>query len=132
DNIPFYNAFRTPSMALVIPQVIFPMVGIWGIMELLKNESDKALIWKQVKMAAGITAGLCVALALGSNLFLDFTNPEKDQQCQQILKFLKEDRASLAMKSGLRSAAFILAAAAACWAYTKNKVKLNTFIGILA
>ncbi len=132
DNIPFYNAFRTPSMALVIPQVIFPMVGIWGITELLKNETDKALIWKQVKIASGITAGLCVALALGSNLFFDFTNPDKDQQYQQILKFLKEDRASLAMKSSLRSAAFILAAAAVFWAYFKSKVKLNTFIAVLA
>ncbi len=131
DNIPFYNAFRTPSMALVIPQLIFPMVGIWGIMELLKKETDKAQLWKQLKIAAGITAGLCIALALGSNLFFDFTNPEKDQQYQQILKFLKEDRASLAMKSSLRSALFILAAAGIFWAYLKSKVNINTFIAVL-
>src|SRR5690606_32224916 len=48
DNIPFYNAFRTPSMALVIPQLIFPMVGIWGLMELLKQDIDKKEIWNKV------------------------------------------------------------------------------------
>jgi len=128
DHVPFYNAFRTPSMTLVILELIFPMVGIWGVVEIMKGNAGKEERWKQLRLAAGITVGLCVVLALGSSMFFDFTS-EKDQQYGQLLKFLKEDRAALAMKSSLKSAVLVLAAAALLWAWLKDKVKPKMLMG---
>src|SRR5690606_24326792 len=32
DNLPLYNKFRTPSMILIIPQLLFPILVMWGLM----------------------------------------------------------------------------------------------------
>jgi hypothetical protein len=122
EHVPYYSAFRAPSMILVIVQFTFPLIGFWGIIELSKKDINREDVWKKIKMAAGITAGLCLVLALGGSSFFDFTDPEKDQQYGSILKLLMEDRADLAMKSSLRSAFLIIAAAALLWAWLKKEM----------
>lgn len=129
DTLPLLRNFRTPSMALVIPQLIFPVVGVWGIHQLLQ-ERDAARNWKALKLAAGITGGLALLLGLGASAFFDFTNPQTDAQLPpQLLSLIREDRAAMARNSGLRSAFFILAAAAVLWALVKDK--LNAMAALL-
>ncbi len=132
DHLPMLNKFRTPSMALVIPQFLFPLLGLWAMQEVLdgKNNADK--IWKDVKIAAGITAGLCILLGVGGSMFFNFSGAEDGQMQAEIAKALREDRASLAMMSGLKSAAFILIAAGLIWAFLKDKIKPVLMIGGLA
>ncbi len=131
DTLPLLKNFRTPSMALVIPQLIFPVVGIWGLHQLLQ-ERDAAQKWKAVKLSAGITAGLALLLGLGASVFFDFTNPQTDAQLPpQLLSLIREDRADMARNSGLRSAFFILAAAAVLWALVKEKMAARTALIVL-
>ncbi len=122
DHLPYLNKFRTPSMSLVIPQFLFPLLGIWAIQELIDRKDDPAM-WKQVRMAAGIMAGLCVLIGVGGSLFFDFTGGSDAQLQPEMVKLLKEDRISLAMTSGLKSAAYILMATGLLWAFLKNKIK---------
>ncbi len=126
DHLPMLKNFRTPSMALVMPQLIFPVLGIWGVHQLMQ-EPDAAKKWKAIKLSAGITAGLALLLALGGSLFFAFTNPATDAQLPpQLLSLIREDRAALARNSGLRSAFFILAAAGVLWALVKEKLNAMT------
>lgn len=135
DNLPMYNKFRTPSMILVVPQLLFPLLGIWGLSEIINGKLSNAELWKKVKTAAGITAGLCLLLAIGGSMFFDFTNPANDAQLpQQIMGALKSDRASLASKSAFTSAVYILLAAGLLWGFAKsklNKTALTAGIGLL-
>ena len=122
DHLPMLNKFRTVSMALVIPQFLFPLLGVWAVQEVMEQKNDPNT-WKQIKIAAGITAGLCVLLGVGGSMFFNFTGGGDAQLQPEMLKLLKEDRASLAMSSGLKSAVYILLTAALLWAYIKDKIK---------
>ncbi|OJW85325.1 MAG: hypothetical protein BGO69_06830 [Bacteroidetes bacterium 46-16] len=129
DTLPMLNKFRTPTMVLVIPELLFPLMGLWALHEIAADHISKEELWKKLKIAAGITAGLCLLLAFGGSMFFSYTNPVTDGRYQaEIINALKEDRSSLAMKSALTSAVFILLAAALIWAYIKNMVKANVLI----
>lgn len=130
DHLPYLNKFRTPSMALVIPQFLFPLLGIWGVQEILDRRDDPKT-WKNIKLAAGITAGICVLIGVGGSMFFDFTGGSDDRLQPEMVKLLKEDRIALAMRSGLTSAVFILLAAGMLWAYLKDRIKSSAlFIGL--
>lgn len=129
DTLPMLNKFRTPTMVLVIPEVLFPMMAFWAMNDIITEKVTKEELWKMLKIAAGITAGLCLLLAFGGSMFFSYTNHQADARYQkEIVDALKEDRASYAMKSALTSAAFILIAAGLIWAYIKNMVKGNVLI----
>jgi len=130
DHLPMYNKFRTPSMALSIPLLIFPAMGAWGLWELLNGHYDKDAIWKKVRTALVITGGLCVLILISVMMFMDFTGA-RDQAMQQqygqageqIMRAIREDRSAMAMKDTFRSLVYIVLAALALWAYAKNKIK---------
>jgi len=128
DHIPYLNKFRTVSMALVIPQFLFPLLGIWGIQAIIDNKNDPKT-WKNIQIAAGITAGLCLLLGVGGSMFFDFTGMSDERLQPEMAKLLREDRAALAASSGLKSAALILLVAALLWAYIKNKINPSLLIG---
>lgn len=128
DHIPYLNKFRTPSMALVIPQFLFPLLGIWAIQEVINRKGDPQIL-KQLKIAAGITAGLCILLGVGGSIFFDFTGGTDHQLQPEMVKLLKEDRIALAATSGIKSAVYILIAAGLLWAFLTNKVKQGVLVG---
>jgi hypothetical protein len=146
DHLPLYNKFRAPTMSLTIAQLMFPLLGIWTLNDIFTAKVSGAELWKKIKTATIITAGLCILLAVGSQMFADFKgvndevmaarfaqNANNDQAVgQRIVKALQEDRSSMAFKSSMTSAFFILAAAALLWGYAKNKLKKEMVIGGLA
>lgn len=132
DHLPMLNKFRTPSMALVVAELLFPMFGVWAVQAIIDESKNKAELWKKIKVAGGITAGLCLLLGLGSSMFFDFTGPGDAQLPAEILKALKDDRASLAMKSGLLSGFYILVATGLLWAYINDRIKSTVLIGGVA
>lgn len=129
DNLPFYNKFRTPTIALVVPEFLFPMLGIWGLMEIINGKVSREELLKKLKIALGITVGLCLLLGFGGSMFFDFTNPVAEAEYpQQLIAALKEDRASLATESALKSAIYIALAGGLIWAFLKDKIKANILV----
>jgi len=127
DHVPMLNKFRTPSMALVIPQLLFPLLGIWAVQEVM-NRKDDPKMWQDLKIAGGITAGLCILIGVGGSLFFNFTGGEDAQLQPEMVKLLKADRTSLAAMSGIKSAVYILIAVGLLWAFIKNKIKPGVLI----
>ena len=132
DHVPMLNKFRTVEMALVIPQFLFPLLGIWTIQDILDKKIPTDQLIKNLKIAAGITAGLCVILGVGGSMFFSFTGPNDARYPAEIAKALKDDRASMAMSSALKSAALILLAAGVLWAFVTEKIKTIPFLAGLA
>jgi len=129
DHLPMYNKFRVPSMILIIPQLLFPILGMWGLMEIVRGNIPKEEMIKKLKIAGGITAGLCLLFAFGGSMFFDYSNTTIDAQFpKQLLEPLKDDRKALAMKSSLTSAVYILLAAGLIWAFIKEKLNQNLLI----
>ncbi len=73
DHLPFYNKFRAPTMALVIPQFCFPLLAVLSLTQLLR-ETDWSFAWKKLRMAAMVTGALLVLLC-GFYLSAGFTGP---------------------------------------------------------
>lgn len=61
DHLPYYNKFRAPTTALVIPQLTFALLAAMTLQALFFTEWDKAVLMKRLKLA-GI--GLAVVLAI--------------------------------------------------------------------
>lgn len=76
DYFPFYNKFRTPTMILVIPQILFPLAAALTIDKLMQNE-DTA-VWKKFK-SAGITTLAAFILILSFYFTSDFSKENKSR-----------------------------------------------------
>lgn len=130
DTLPMYNKFRVPTMILIIPQMLFPILGMWGLMDIISGKISNEELIKKLKIAAGITAGICILFAFGGSMFFDYSNATIDAQFpKQLLEPLKQDRQALATKSSLTSAVYILLTAGLIWAYAKDKLNKNLLIG---
>lgn len=134
DHLPMYNKFRTPSMVMLVPQLLFPMLGMWALSDIISGKVSKEEVWKNVKIAGGITAGICVVIGIMGSSFFNWTGSADAQMQQQITDALKADRQALATKSALTSAVYILLAAGLIWAFIKDKINktvLAAGIGLL-
>lgn len=142
DHLPLFNKFRTPSMILTIVELMFPLMGIWGLNNIVQKKLPMDEVWKKTKIAVIITAGLCIMLGVGGSAFFSFKSPITDAKLAEqygkalgnqqvgfeLIKALQADRAHIAMMSGLGSALFIVLAGLLIWAYTKSKINVNMMV----
>lgn len=137
DTLPLFNKFRTPSMALAIPSLIMPAIGIWGLCTLFSN-NNKEESFAAVKKALYITGGLTLIIIIASQVMFDYVGAV-DAQLQNsfgqasttLLRALREDRASLALSDGIRSLVFILIGAGALWLFVKDRINQTAAVAIL-
>ncbi len=88
DHLPFYNKFRTPEMALVIPQFLFPMLAVMAVQKLVNGDyADGA---KKFKLTA-ITMGIIFAIAGLLYFSFDYSKENKERTREINSAFLKQD-----------------------------------------
>lgn len=63
EYFPYYNKFRAPTIALIMPQFAFPLLGALGLHQLLNSAMPKEEIWATFKLSVFITGGILVLLA---------------------------------------------------------------------
>lgn len=161
DHLPFYSKFRAPSMALVIPQLTFPLLAVLGLDRLLSASQNSAQQWKKLKLALYITGGLIVLLvgmyfsfeykgendqAIRENLSSRSLQQlsggkqptaEMEQQANEfgrsVVNALKDDRRSLYGGDLLRSIILIALAAGIIVLYVRKKAPLQVvMVGLIA
>lgn len=76
DHLPFYNKFRVPTMALVIPQLLFPVMAALTLNKLWDNTDAES--WRKFKYGV-IATGAAFALVLGFYFSTDFGNENKQR-----------------------------------------------------
>jgi Bacterial membrane protein YfhO len=137
EYLPMYNKFRTPSMSLVIPQLLMPLLGIWGLHEIIMGKINKEDAWKYLKISTIITIALALIGGVFSNMWQSFEGesyaPLMDQltkafggnaeKAKSLYSAMKLDMAVAVRADGIRSIVFILLAAALIWAVLKDKLK---------
>lgn len=136
-HLPFYNKFRTPSMALVIAQFTMPMLAIITLKEIFDKTILPAKLLKGLQYALAITGGFCLLFAIMPSVFFNFTS-SLDSQYQLpdvYYNALLADRQSLLSSDAWRSLIFILLAAAVLYLYQKGTLKKTMYatlaLGIL-
>ncbi len=145
DYLPFYNKFRAPSMALVIPQLLLPMLAVLGVNAMIQNPDKKDLL-ARFKKGMIATGGLFVLLFLLYFSFDFLTKGDsellravRDANQPQLLEAVKgfydglvADRKGLMMGDIFRSLGFIAVAAVTLWFLIKKTIQPAVAIGILA
>ncbi|MBK7885595.1 MAG: YfhO family protein [Chitinophagaceae bacterium] len=149
DYLPFYSKFRAPSMAMVIPQLCIPLLGVLGLSQLISTENNWTEAWKKLKLSVLITAGVLLVLSLfyfttdytgkgdaqiKDNFKQNFQQvqpgqpvpPQLEQQADEmskgLIKALREDRKSLAGKDLARTFVLITLAALLLGLFVKKKI----------
>ena len=62
DHLPFYNKFRVPTMTLVIPQLLFPVISALVVNKLMDNQDDEK--WRKFRWSVIITAAVFAIVVL--------------------------------------------------------------------
>lgn len=103
DYAPFYNKFRTVSMALVVLQVTMPLLGFYTLDRILKNGYSFKEIMKPGLIAYALTAGFCLLSVLFPGLAGTFTGSVDAGQPDILVDALVADRQALMKADAIRS-----------------------------
>ena len=88
EYLPFYNKFRTPEMALVIPELLFPMIAVLTVEKVITGDTTENI--KRFKWGAIATAALFVIM--GAFYFTsDYSNENKQRTAAINTAFSKQD-----------------------------------------
>ena len=116
--MPFYNKFRTVSMALVILQYTLPMLGFLVLDRIVKAGYDKKEFLKYGGIAFGITGGFCLLCLLTPTLFGSFTGAADADLQEPLVQTLILDRMRLFRQDALMALLLIAATfGLLLWAY---------------
>lgn len=134
-NLPFYNKFRTPSMALVLANVTVIILAVLGLKEFFSNQIDNKKKKKSLYISAGIVGGISLLCAIMPSMFASFTST-KDSMFEEYLgsnfvQALYEDRKSMFVSDAWRSFLFIAGAFAALYLFVIDKIKKEYFVAII-
>ena len=75
DNIPLYNKFRVPTMALVIPQIVVPILAALTLDNIITHRQENET-WKKLRWGAMATAAIFVIIT-GVYFTSDFSAENK-------------------------------------------------------
>ncbi len=76
DHFPLYNKFRVPTMTLVIPQLLFPIIAALTLNKLISNDDEEG--WKKFSWA-GMTTIAIFALAFFIYISSDYSKENKER-----------------------------------------------------
>lgn len=134
DYIPLYDKFRTVSMIQVIPELLLPVFGIFGLQKLFSEKIETGKKLHALKWATIITAGVCIFFLLTKTWLFNFTGLYDAQLKQNVganfIKALKQDRIDMLNSDTIRSLIFVLLSAITIFAFLKEKINKKWVIGI--
>lgn len=135
NYFPMYNKFRAVSSILIVAEVAMPLLGFLAVKELMDGTLAREKAIKSIYIAAGVTAGLCLVIALFGGVMFDFVAPIDGSIARQLPDFAYQgilaEREALMKSDAWRSFLFIVLAAATLWVFAQGKVKWGYMVAIL-
>lgn len=141
NNLPLYNKFRAPSMAMVIPQFCIPVLAMLTLQAMLFGEDAAGFIKTNFKKILYITGGtllFCFIIYLmqnygagiDKNIIESYTDKDGNNEFgKAIVSGLKEDRKAMFLSQVLRLAGFTALLIGIIFLYSRKTV--NAVIVIL-
>ena len=103
DYAPFYNKFRTVSMALIVLQVTMPLLGFYALDRVIKEKYTLKEFGKAFIPAYLLTGVFCLACALMPGIAGTFVSASDAQYGEMLAETLAADRADLLKADAWRS-----------------------------
>ena len=122
EHAPFYNKFRTVSMALTVLQVTVPLLGFYVLDRIIKGDYNCAELKKGGLIAYLCTGVFCLVCAILPGIAGTFVSAADAGQPDILIETLAADRQALLTKDAWRSFWLITAATGLIiWAVRKPK-----------
>jgi Bacterial membrane protein YfhO len=126
EYFPLYNKFRTPNSVLSITAFLLPLLGFWGLWQLIKAEGQPA--WQSMMRGLYIGVGALLAMSLffvvmGPSFF-DF-NTDGDARYVEAgydLGAIIADRQAFMRADAFRSFLLIALSGGLIWAYMRKMI----------
>jgi hypothetical protein len=142
---PMYNKFRAVESILALVGLMVPVLALLAVKEVLDGGYDQKTLTKKLSIAAGITGGFALLVAIMPTAFFSFTTEMHPQMIQYLTQLLDNnaglaqsignalvtDRADLARADALRSVLFIAIGYGLLWALINKKMGLQTVVVLL-
>ncbi|RFS20202.1 hypothetical protein DVR12_21030 [Chitinophaga silvatica] len=145
NHLPLYNKFRTPTMALVIPQLTMVTLAVMGLQEILYGNKEKKFLLQHLKIATIVTTILIGLIAFGGSMLYRFTGPGDpalmnryaqmlggEVNAARLMGAIRQDRAAALSNDGLRAFIYLLLSVIPIWYALKGKLKVSYATGIVA
>lgn len=135
---PMYTKFRAVESILVVAEITIPLLGFLALKEIMDQKSqdifDSKKLIKQIYIATGITAGLCI-IALFASFIHSYEWGRDESIFAQWPEWLSNaiiaERATIYRTSAFRSLIFVLIGSGLVWLYAANKLKFSYFVASL-
>ena len=112
NYFPMYNKFRAVESILVVAEITMPLLGFMALQQIWEHREEKSEYKKPVLIAGGITAGICLILALFGGTLFDFTSSYDAQwKCQvgdDIYRMIIDQRIAMMKADAWRSLLFVI------------------------
>lgn len=144
NNLPLYNKFRAPSMALIVPQLLFPVLVALGLQQIFFAEGGKEQFKKSFKSILYAVGGLFVLtgiLYLASDfsgsidpqIIQAYTNPQTGDASSghMVVNALQEARKSMFTAGMGRAFLFAALVIGLLFLYMRNLIKPIAAIAVL-
>ncbi len=135
NNLPLYNKFRAPSMAMIITQFTFPIMAMLGLQYLLYRDKSRELLKADFKTIVYAVGGL-TALLLVMYVVMDYSSSidklilgnkwdqtGTDETGRLILSGIKADRKAMFGGQFLRTIGFVILVLGVLYMYIRNIIK---------
>lgn len=128
NYFPMFNKFRTPNSIASITEFLMIMMATYTVSEIVSGKIEPPKLKRGLKIAGGITAGLCLLVAvMGPSLF-SFSSVNDVRYDPRLIEALVADRKSLLTSDAFRSLILILAGAGLLYAFVLKKVNAQIFL----
>lgn len=144
NHLPLYNKFRSPNTALVIPQLLFPLLAVMGLQQLLFTDKGKELLkasWKKILYATGAVFVVTLLIyffndftsPFDARIIQAYTNPQdgSSEVARMIVNGMKADRKAMFMGNLFRAFLFAALVVGLLYLYRRDLVKPLTAVIIL-
>lgn len=131
-HFPFYDKFRDVSTTLNVLEALFYIVAMIGLWEYLKAEKSAAERQRALKIALGVTGGICLLLLCWT--FVGEASGANDQKLvslglKELLRPLHQDRAAMIRLDIFRTLGILVLTAGTLYAF--NIQKLNSTVALV-
>ncbi|MCH5596828.1 hypothetical protein [Niabella ginsengisoli] len=144
SNLPLYNKFRAPSMALIVANLTMPLMAVITVYTLCFAKDAKEILKINFKKILYTLGGITLLLALlyiGQSYSSGFDEQVMQMQLDQagndtlnraIVEGMKADRQSMFGGQVMRSILFMIIVLGVLYAYLKNIIKPVMVVALLA
>ncbi|MGB4264851.1 MAG: YfhO family protein [Bacteroidales bacterium] len=129
DYIPLYSKFRTPSMILVIAELVIPIFFAFQVYDIYKNPDFYKKNLKKILIIGGVVSAIVLFIAVSPSSFSSFLSP-RDQEFinHGFITSLVAVRAKMLSNDALRSLIFMLATLLVIVLYIKKSIPKSAFL----